>query len=74
MRRTFWIGVGAAGTVLVLRWMRRQRARLSPEAVGATVGEGLRDLGQVVRASLAEGRKAMRDKEAELRASLEEHD
>jgi hypothetical protein len=74
MKRTFWIGVGVVGTIMVVRWLRQQRARLSPEAVGATLGDGLRDLRQLVQLSVAEGRKAMRQKEAELRASLEEHD
>jgi hypothetical protein len=74
VRRTVWIGVGVVGTVFVLRWLRRQRERMSPALVGASVGEGVRDLRVLVRASLAEGRKAMREKEAEIRASLEEHD
>lgn len=72
MRRMFWVGVGVAGTVLVLRWLRKQRQRMSPEEIGRTVGEGLADFRQLVRASVAEGRRAMRDKEAELRASLPE--
>ncbi len=72
MRRTFWIGVGVAGTVLVLRWLRKQRQRMSPDEIGRSLGEGLADLRQLVRASVAEGRRAMREKEAELRSSLPE--
>ena len=72
MRRLVWVGVGVAGTILVLRWLRKQRQRMSPEEIGRTVGEGLADFRQLVRVSLAEGRRAMREKEAELRRSLPE--
>lgn len=72
MRRMFWVGVGVAGTVLVLRWLRKQRQRMSPEEIGRSVGEGLADFRELVRASVAEGRRAMREKEAELRSSLPE--
>lgn len=72
MRRTFWVSVGVVGTLLVLRWLRKQRQRMSPDEIGRSLGEGLADLRQLVRASVAEGRRAMRAKEAELRSSLPE--
>ncbi len=72
MRRTFWIAVGVTGTVLVLRWLRKQRRRMSPEAVAVRMGEAAGALRHRVRASMEEGRRAMRAKEAELRTSLDE--
>ena len=70
MRRLFWMGVGVAATVLVVRWLQKQRRRYGPDAVGAKLAQGSRDLAALVRASVAEGRRAMAEKEAEIRTSL----
>ena len=70
MKTLFWIGVGAAGAIYATRWIRRQRKRLSPQAVGATVGDVLSDLGRLVRVAADEARRAAAEKEAELRASV----
>ncbi len=70
MRRMFWVGVGVGVTLLAVRWLRKQRRRYGPEAVGAKLSEGSRNLADLVRASVAEGRRAMAEKEAEIRASL----
>ena len=70
MKTLFWIGVGAAGAIYATRWLRRQRQRLSPQAVGATVGDVLSDLGRLVRVSAEEARRAAAEKEAELRATV----
>ncbi|MGH2685546.1 MAG: hypothetical protein ACRDJP_08785 [Actinomycetota bacterium] len=70
MRRLFWVGVGAAGAIYATRWIRRQRRRLSPQAVGASVGDVLSDLGRLVRVSADEARRAAAEKEAELRATV----
>ena len=75
MRRVFWVavglGAGATAAVLVSRWMRRQADRMAPANVGREVQNVLRDLGQLFREALAEGRQAMREKEAEIRSALE---
>lgn len=72
MRRLFWVGVGVAVTVVAVRWLQKQRRRYGPDAVGAKLAQGSRDLAELVRMSLAEGRRAMAEKEAEIRASLGE--
>jgi hypothetical protein len=70
MRRVFWIGVGAALTVMAARWMRKQREKFSPESMAAKMADGMEDLRALVRVSVEEGRRAMEQKEAELRAEL----
>jgi len=58
--------------VMLSRWMRRQQERLSPANIGAQVGEAVRDLGQLVRTAIDEGRQEMRRVESEIRSSLSE--
>ena len=70
MRRLFWIGVGVAAAYYGSRWMRRQRERYSPGAVAGRAQETLGDLGKLVRLALEEGRRAMAEKEAQIRATL----
>lgn len=76
MKRAFWLamglGAGVTGAVMLSRWMRRQQDRLSPANIGAQVGETARDLGRLLRTSIAEGREEMRRVEAEIRSSLSE--
>jgi hypothetical protein len=75
VRRIFWValglGAGATAAVLSSRWMRRQAEKVAPANVGREISNGMRDLGQLMREALAEGRQAMQEKEAEIRASLE---
>ena len=75
MRRVFWlaVGLGAGVTTAVMtsRWMRRQAERVAPANIGRELQSGLRDLGELFREALAEGRQAMREKEAEIRSALE---
>ena len=65
MRRVFWtlfgIGMGAAVGVGVMRWTRRTAERLTPGSMGERLGD-----------ALDEGRAAMAEREAELRAQLVE--
>lgn len=70
MRRLFWVGVGVTAAVLATRWVREQRAKYGPSNLVDRLGEGARDVGRLVAVSLTEGRKAMTQKEAEIRASL----
>jgi len=74
MRRLFWtavgVGAGATAAVLVSRWMRRQTERVAPANIGRQLQDTLRDVGQLVREILEEGRKGMAEKEAEIRAQL----
>ena len=73
-KRLFWLTVGMAigfGTSFwVYRLLRQTIDRYRPENVAETVAESLRGLRDDLRAALAEGREAMRQAEADLRADL----
>ncbi len=71
MRRLFWLalglGAGAAGAVMTVRFARKQAKKVAPAAIAREAKGGLLDLGKLVSESIAEGKRAMREKEAELR-------
>ena len=73
-KRLFWLTVGMTigfGTSFwVYRLLRQTLDRYSPERVAETVSKSLRGLRDDLRTALAEGREAMRQAEAELRADL----
>lgn len=71
MSRLFWIGVGIAGAYYASRWIKKQRQRLSPEAIGANLGEVVADTGKLLVAAAAEARRAAAEKEAELRKLID---
>jgi hypothetical protein len=74
MRRSFWValglGAGATGAVVTSRWARRQAKKVAPATIAREARGGLLDLGKLVSESIAEGRRAMADREEELRAEL----
>ena len=72
MKRIFWLAVGITAGVMAARWVRRQRERFAPANVEAKLSDGLRDVGKLVSVSIREGRRAAAEKEAELRAQLDE--
>jgi hypothetical protein len=76
MRRVFWmlfgIGMGAAVGVGVMRWTRRTAEQLAPASVSQRAFEFARDWRERLTAALEEGRAAMAEREAELRAQLVE--
>ena len=71
-RRLFWLMVGAGFgfgvSFWLMRFVRETAARYAPERVSADLTEALRNLGGDLREAVAEGREAMREREAELRA------
>lgn len=73
MRRLFTlalgIGLGAALALLLARWIGRARARL-PEAVVEGARSSLAGLKDLISEALREGRRAMREREAELRSGV----
>lgn len=73
-KRLFWLvtgmAVGTGQTLWLMRRLRRTVDRYRPGRVTVNVGEGLGNLGRDVRAAVAEGRVAMNEREAELRARL----
>jgi len=71
-KRLFWLTVGMAigfGTSFWLfRLVRDAMSRYAPEQVAENLGSAARRIADDLRAAAAEGGKAMREAEAELRA------
>ena len=66
MRRVFWIALGATAGVLIVRKLDKTIEAYSPAGVGrslVSVGDGLRELADVIREGMAE-------RESELRIAL----
>jgi hypothetical protein len=76
VRRVFWLalglGAGATAAVLVARRMRRASEAIAPANVAREARQVVTDLGQLVRESIDAGRRAMAEKEAEVRSSIED--
>lgn len=72
MRRGFWValglGAGATGAILASRWTRKQAARAKPATIAREARSGLLDLSKLVAESIDEGKRAMDQRERELRA------
>jgi hypothetical protein len=75
MRRSFWValglGAGATGAVVTSRWAKRQANKVKPSTLAREARGGLMDLSKLVAESIEEGKRAMEDRERELRAELE---
>ena len=71
MKRIFWlalgIGAGAAGAIMTARFARRQMDKVAPSTLAREARGGLLDLSRRVSESMEEGRRAMQEKEEELR-------
>ena len=71
MKRGFWValglGAGATGAVLASRWTRRQAKRVAPQTIAREAKGGILDLSKLFNESMAEGRRAMEDRESQLR-------
>ena len=61
------VGVGAA--YYASRWWRRQRDRYGADALAEKASQGVRDVMELARLSVEEGRRAAAEKEAELRGA-----
>jgi hypothetical protein len=74
LRRTFWFATGATagfgGAMWVRRRVLRAMQRYTPEHVQAEVGDSVRRLGSDLRDAVRDGRSAMSEREAALRAEL----
>jgi hypothetical protein len=72
VRRGFWaalgFGAGATGAVIFSRWTRKQVERAKPKAIAREAKGGLLDLSKLVAESIEEGKRAMEEREQELRA------
>ena len=74
-KRLFWllmgIGFGFGVSFWLMRFVRSTVERYTPERVSADLAGALKAFGQDLRAAAAEGREAMREREAELRRELD---
>jgi hypothetical protein len=74
-RRLFWLligtGFGFGVSFWLMRFVRATVERYTPERVSADLASAVRDFGKDLRAAVAEGREAMREREDEIRAELE---
>lgn len=72
MKRGFWValglGAGATGTVIASRWTRKQARKVAPAAIAREARGGLFELSKLMSESIAEGKRAMAERERELRA------
>ena len=73
-KRLFWLLVGAGFgfgmSFWVVRAVRQTVERYTPERVSNDLAAAWRGFGQDLRLAAEEGRDAMREREAELRAQL----
>jgi hypothetical protein len=71
VKRLFWLalglGAGAAGAIMTARFARRQMDKVAPSTLAREARGGLLDLSRRVSESIDEGRRAMQEKEEELR-------
>jgi len=76
VRRVFWLalglGAGAAGAILTTRFAKRQMEKVAPSTIAREARGGLLELSRLVSESLAEGKRAMEEAEAEARSSASE--
>lgn len=74
-KRLFWLMIGAGFgfgmSFWMMRFVRDTMQRYTPERVSSDLAGALRGLGTDLRAAVADGREAMREREAEIRAELE---
>jgi hypothetical protein len=72
MKRGFWValglGAGATGAVLASRWTKKQAKKVAPATIAREARGGLLELSKLVSESIAEGKRAMEEREQELRA------
>ena len=69
-KRLLWFTIGCGSSLWVMRTVRRTVERLAPQRLTQDAVAGARSASNVLRAALEEGRTAMREREAELRAGI----
>jgi hypothetical protein len=74
-KRLFWLVVGAGFgfgvSFWLMRFVRQTVERYTLERMSSDLAGALRAFGEDLRAAVAEGREAMREREDEIRADLE---
>jgi hypothetical protein len=71
VRRGFWValglGAGATGAVMASRWAKRQARKVAPQTLAREAKGGLLEFSKLVAESIEEGKRAMEERERELR-------
>jgi hypothetical protein len=67
------LGAGAAGAIMTARFARRQMDKVAPSTLARGARGGLLDLSRRVSESIEEGRRAMQEKEEQLRTESGEN-
>jgi hypothetical protein len=71
VKRGFWValglGAGATGAVIASRWTRKQAKKVAPATLAREARGGLLELSRLVSESITEGKRAMEERERELR-------
>ena len=74
-KRLFWllvgVGFGFGVSFWVTRFVRSTLERYAPERVSGDLAGALKQFGSDLKEAVAEGREAMREREAELLAELD---
>lgn len=74
-KRLFWLLVGAGFgfgvSFWVVRTVRQTVERYAPDRMSADLAGAIRAFGTDLRAAVSEGREAMHEREAEIRAELD---
>jgi hypothetical protein len=74
-RRLLWLTIGAGFgfglSFWLMRFVREAVSRYAPDRVSADLAGALRSFGADVRAAMAEGNTAMKEREAAIRAEVE---
>jgi hypothetical protein len=74
VKRPFWValglGAGATGAIVAGRWTKKQARRVAPTTIAREAKAGIFDLGKLVSESIAEGKRAMDERERELRKEV----
>ncbi|MDX6635826.1 MAG: hypothetical protein QOF06_2029 [Solirubrobacterales bacterium] len=73
-KRLLWlmigVGFGVGASFWMTRVVRETMQRYTPERVSSDLAGAMKGLGADLRAAVADGREAMREREAEIRAEL----
>lgn len=74
-KKLFWLvlgaGFGFGVSFWLMRFVRSSLERYTPERVSDDLASAIRGFGEDLRAAVAEGREAMREREAQLLRDLE---
>ena len=75
-KRLFWlmigVGFGFGVSFWIMRFVRSTMERYTPERVSADLAGALKQFGADLKDAAAEGRQAMKEREAELLAELDD--